>query len=145
MAGDFRIKIGSIDLHLDDLDNNDWIAAYRLLGLEAANTVAAERERLAPIVRNEKDIPEILAYINGDQLHSEKLVAEATQRQQEAILKYEAELTRSAKLVEALEEIVELVDAYWKFDSDQQPISSWHDKQDLIKKLQAHKKGAQND
>ena len=29
-----------------------------------------------------------------------------------------------------------MVDAYWKFDNDQQPISSWHDKQDLLKALE---------
>lgn len=29
-------------------------------------------------------------------------------------------------------EIIELIDRYWKFDNDQQHLSSWHDKQDLI-------------
>jgi hypothetical protein len=29
-------------------------------------------------------------------------------------------------------EILNLIDSYWKFD-DQHPISSWHDKQDLLK------------
>lgn len=29
-----------------------------------------------------------------------------------------------------------MVDAYWKFDNQQQPISSWHDKQDLLKALE---------
>jgi len=76
--------------------------AYALLGLETADAVAAERERLAPIVRNEKDIPEILAYINGDRLNSEKLVADAIQDRQKAILKLEASESRNAKLVEAL-------------------------------------------
>ena len=29
-----------------------------------------------------------------------------------------------------------MVDAYWKFDEAQQPMSSWHDKQDLLKALE---------
>ena len=34
------------------------------------------------------------------------------------------------------EKILQMVDAYWKFDEAQQPISSWHDKQDLLKALE---------
>lgn len=34
------------------------------------------------------------------------------------------------------EKILQMVDAYWKFDNNQQPISSWHDKQDLLKALE---------
>jgi hypothetical protein len=34
------------------------------------------------------------------------------------------------------EKILQMVDAYWKFDNQQQPISSWHDKQDLLKALE---------
>lgn len=34
------------------------------------------------------------------------------------------------------EKILQMVDAYWKFDKQQQPISSWHDKQDLLKALE---------
>ena len=30
-------------------------------------------------------------------------------------------------------EILDLIDKYWKFDENQQPISSWNDKQDLLK------------
>jgi len=30
-------------------------------------------------------------------------------------------------------EILDLIDKYWKFDEQQQPLSSWHDKQDLLK------------
>jgi hypothetical protein len=33
------------------------------------------------------------------------------------------------------EEIIELIDAFWRFDNNQQPMSSWHDKQDLLGKL----------
>jgi hypothetical protein len=33
-------------------------------------------------------------------------------------------------------EILDLIDKYWKFDEQQQPISSWHDKQDLLKTVQ---------
>lgn len=29
-----------------------------------------------------------------------------------------------------------MVDAYWKFDEAQQPMSSWHDKQDLLNALE---------
>lgn len=36
-----------------------------------------------------------------------------------------------------MESILELVDKYWKFDESQQPISSWHDKQDLLKKIES--------
>lgn len=39
-------------------------------------------------------------------------------------------------------EILKLINDYWKFDEFQQPMSSWHDKQDLIeavkKQLQQH-------
>lgn len=34
------------------------------------------------------------------------------------------------------EKILQMVDAYWKFDNQQQPMSSWHDKQDLLKALE---------
>ena len=34
------------------------------------------------------------------------------------------------------EKILQMVDAYWKFDEAQKPISSWHDKQDLLKALE---------
>ncbi len=33
------------------------------------------------------------------------------------------------------EEVIELIEKYWRFDEGQQSISSWHDKQDLIKEL----------
>ena len=33
-------------------------------------------------------------------------------------------------------DIIKLIDAYWKFDDNQQPMSSWHDKQDLLKRLE---------
>lgn len=29
-------------------------------------------------------------------------------------------------------EILDLIDRYWKFDNDQKPVSNWHDKQDLL-------------
>jgi hypothetical protein len=29
-------------------------------------------------------------------------------------------------------EILDLIDRYWKFDDNQQPVSTWHDKQDLL-------------
>jgi hypothetical protein len=31
-----------------------------------------------------------------------------------------------------IEEIIKLINAYWKFDEYQQHLSTWHDKQDLI-------------
>ena len=34
------------------------------------------------------------------------------------------------------EKILQMVDAYWKFDEAQQPMSSWHDKQYLLKALE---------
>jgi hypothetical protein len=30
------------------------------------------------------------------------------------------------------EEIIDLIDKYWKFDNNQQHASNWHDKQDLL-------------
>ena len=33
-------------------------------------------------------------------------------------------------------EILDLIDRYWKFDEQQQSISSWHDKQALLKAVQ---------
>lgn len=38
-----------------------------------------------------------------------------------------------------LEEIIELIDKYWRFDDYQQPMSSWHEKQDLIELLRSKK------
>lgn len=32
-------------------------------------------------------------------------------------------------------EIKELINSYWKFDEFQHPTSSWHDKQDLLDKI----------
>jgi len=40
------------------------------------------------------------------------------------------------------EKILQMVDAYWKFDDQQQPISSWHDKQDLLMALEKLLKSA---
>lgn len=34
-----------------------------------------------------------------------------------------------------MNKIIELINKYWKFDEDQQHLSSWHDKQDLLKEL----------
>lgn len=34
------------------------------------------------------------------------------------------------------EKILQMIDAYWKFDEAQQPMSSWQDKQDLLKALE---------
>jgi hypothetical protein len=34
------------------------------------------------------------------------------------------------------EEIIKLIESYWKFDNDQQSMSSWHDKQDLLKAIE---------
>ena len=33
------------------------------------------------------------------------------------------------------EHILKLIDSYWKFDNNQQPMSSWHDKQDLLNEI----------
>lgn len=33
-------------------------------------------------------------------------------------------------------EILDLIDRYWKFDNDQTPVSNWHDKQDLLKEIE---------
>jgi septum formation topological specificity factor MinE len=30
------------------------------------------------------------------------------------------------------QEILDLIDRYWKFDNNQTPVSNWHDKQDLL-------------
>jgi len=35
-----------------------------------------------------------------------------------------------------LKKISNLVNSFWKFDSDQQPASSWNDKQDLLKEIE---------
>lgn len=34
-----------------------------------------------------------------------------------------------------MEEILQLIEDYWKFDNNQQPVSNWHDKQDLKEKV----------
>lgn len=41
--------------------------------------------------------------------------------------------------VKSLQEIIDLVDAYWKFDNDQRHTHTWHDKQDLLEKLRQFK------
>lgn len=33
------------------------------------------------------------------------------------------------------EQVLSLIDNYWKFDKEQQPASSWHDKNDLLEKV----------
>lgn len=35
-----------------------------------------------------------------------------------------------------LKKISNLVNSFWKFDSDQQPSASWNDKQDLLKEIE---------
>ena len=35
-----------------------------------------------------------------------------------------------------LKNILNLVNSFWKFDSEQQPSSSWNDKQDLLKEIE---------
>ena len=37
---------------------------------------------------------------------------------------------------EQTSKVLELIDKYWKFDDQQQPNSSWHDKQDLLKEIE---------
>ena len=34
------------------------------------------------------------------------------------------------------EEIIELINVYWRFDNYQDHTSTWHDKQDLLKKVE---------
>lgn len=34
------------------------------------------------------------------------------------------------------EKVIELINTYWKFDKDQDPVSTWHDKQDLISAIE---------
>jgi len=34
------------------------------------------------------------------------------------------------------DKILKIINDYWKFDNQQQPMSSWHDKQDLLKALE---------
>lgn len=34
------------------------------------------------------------------------------------------------------EKIVKLINTYWRFDNDQDHISTWHDKQDLISAIE---------
>ena len=36
---------------------------------------------------------------------------------------------------EVSDEIIDLVDRYWKFDEHQQHLSSWHDKQDCLAEM----------
>ena len=36
------------------------------------------------------------------------------------------------KNIDMEHEILDLIDRYWKFDDNQQPVSNWHDKQDLL-------------
>ncbi len=34
-----------------------------------------------------------------------------------------------------MEEILKLIDDYWKFDDNQRPMSSWHEKQSLLEEI----------
>lgn len=36
-----------------------------------------------------------------------------------------------------MQEIIQIVNRYWKFDEYQQPQSSWHDKQDCLQELKS--------
>jgi hypothetical protein len=38
-----------------------------------------------------------------------------------------------------MEEIIRLINTYWKFDNDQQHLSTWHDKQDLLEAIRQAK------
>jgi len=38
-----------------------------------------------------------------------------------------------------MEEIIRLINAYWKFDNYQQHLSTWHDKQDLLEAIRQAK------
>jgi len=40
-----------------------------------------------------------------------------------------------------MDEIIELIEKYWRFDDNQQPMSNWHDKQDLIELLRSKQTG----
>ena len=33
-------------------------------------------------------------------------------------------------------QVIQLINNYWKFDNDQDNLSSWHDKQDLINEIE---------
>lgn len=43
----------------------------------------------------------------------------------------------SKTLQQVSEEAIQLINDYWKFDDNQQPVSNWHDKQDLIDKVES--------
>ncbi len=43
-----------------------------------------------------------------------------------------------------MDEILKLIDSYWKFDNNQQPMSSWCDKQDLLKAVEEALKNSPN-
>lgn len=45
-----------------------------------------------------------------------------------------------SRAADAFEEAAKEVDAYWKFSDYQQPLSSWHDKQDLLELLRSKAK-----
>ena len=51
---------------------------------------------------------------------------------EQTILKTEAAILKLIK---------EMVNDYWKFDNRQQPISSWHDKQDFLDRLEEIERG----
>lgn len=38
-----------------------------------------------------------------------------------------------------IDKILELIDSYWRFDNHQQPLSNWHEKQDLLDEIRKFK------
>lgn len=52
----------------------------------------------------------------------------------EAMQEYSDLKSRESR-IRALDEAIEKVNQYWRFDNNQQHLSGWHDKQDLIEKL----------
>lgn len=64
----------------------------------------------------------------------------AKQIEENAKLYYPKKIPKKFRLVEVKEGtpdlyVITLINSYWRFDSNQRPMSSWHEKQDLIEKL----------
>lgn len=87
--------------------------------------------------RNHHDLGKVeMDAVNLNQLmESEVLII--NNRQYIERNKVESMLTKYGTLCrnKAIEEAVQKIDAYWRFDNHQTPMSSWHEKQDLISEL----------
>jgi hypothetical protein len=90
------------------------------------------RKQVIEIIEDLLNRPDLLADVttNEDTNHTAETLLEIAEHE----LKFSAVEETQEELI-SVKEVVRLISEYWRFDSNQVPRSTWHEKQDLIEIL----------